>query len=116
MVDPVMSLGVSRLSTRTVWHPFMNPCIPASYSALSGFVIFLVVLILYQKKKYQGQVFLWLLIMHSTARLALERFRGDDRGLFLSNNMTMTQFVAILILVVSVGILFVAKSKRKDQK
>ena len=86
------------------------------YSSISNLIIFLVVLVLYKKRTYEGQVFLWLLIMHSTARLAMERFRGDDRGLFLGSNMTLTQFVSILILVVSVGILFVVKSKRKGEK
>ncbi len=94
--------------------PLNQPLHPTQlYSSLSGFVIFLVVLVLYQRRKFEGQVFLWLLIMHSTARLAIERFRGDNRGLFLSSNMTLTQFVTLLILIASVGILFVVKSKRK---
>ncbi len=85
------------------------------YSSISGLIIFLAVMLLYKKRKFEGQVFLWLLIMHSTARLALEKFRGDDRGLFLGSGMTLTQFVAIMILVISVGILMVAKAKRKNQ-
>lgn len=84
------------------------------YAALSAVAIFLVVMLLYKKKKFDGQVFLWFLIMHSTARLAIERFRGDDRGLLLSSNMTLTQFVSILILVASVGILLTVKSRRKS--
>jgi len=84
------------------------------YSSLSGVIIFLIIMILYTKRKFEGQIFLWFLILHSTARLALERFRGDDRGLLLNSNMSMTQFVAVLILIVSAGILIVVKAKRRD--
>ncbi len=96
--------------------PLHEPLHPTQlYASISGFIIFLVVYLLYRKRKYEGQVFLWVLIMHSTARLAMERFRGDNRGLFLGSNVTMTQLVAILILVISVGILFVVKTRRKEE-
>ena len=84
------------------------------YSSISGLIIFGVVMLLYSKRKFEGQIFLWFLILHSTARLALERFRGDDRGLLLNSNMSMTQFVAILILISAAGILLVVKAKKKD--
>jgi len=84
------------------------------YSSISGLIIFGVVMLLYSKRKFEGQIFLWFLILHSTARLALERFRGDDRGLLLNSNMSMTQFVAILILISAAGILLVVKAKKKE--
>ena len=87
------------------------------YSSISGFVIFLILLFVYTKKKFEGQVLMWFLICHSTARLAVERFRGDHRGVFLNTNMTATQFVATLILIASVIMLLVLKSRnsRKSQ-
>ncbi|MDY6882055.1 MAG: prolipoprotein diacylglyceryl transferase [Desulfatiglans sp.] len=87
------------------------------YSSISGFLIFLILLFVHSKKKFEGQVLMWFLICHSTARLAIERFRGDHRGMVLNSNMTMTQFVATLILVVSVIVLLVLKSRnrRKSQ-
>lgn len=106
--------GVVFTHSHSLARPLNVPLHPTQiYSSLSGFIIFLVVLVLYSKKKFEGQVFLWLMIMHSTARLAIERFRGDDRGILLGSNMSMTQLVAILILITSVGILFVVKSKKK---
>lgn len=106
--------GVVFTHSHSLARPLNVPLHPTQiYSSLSCFVIFLVVLVLYSKKKFEGQVFLWLMIMHSTARLAIERFRGDDRGILLGSNMSMTQLVAILILITSVGILFVVKSKKK---
>ena len=83
------------------------------YDSFSNFVIFIILLILGARKKYNGQVFLWFLIMHSTARLLIERFRGDDRGVLLGTGWTMTQFIAILILLSSIGAMFYFKSKHE---
>ena len=86
------------------------------YSSLSGFIIFLILVLLYWKRKFDGQVFLWFLILHSTARLAIERFRGDDRGMLFDNTMSMTQFVTLIVLVGSVIALMVFKSKKRRQR
>jgi phosphatidylglycerol:prolipoprotein diacylglycerol transferase len=83
------------------------------YSSLSSFIIFIILLILHSKKKFEGQVFLWFLIFHSTARLFLERFRGDSRGVILTENLTMTQFIALIILISAVAALFIFKPKDK---
>ena len=83
------------------------------YSFLSGLVIFLILLFLYLKKKYDGQVLLWFLILHSTGRLMIERFRGDDRGLIPGTEMSVTQLVAIVVLIASVVVLYTIKSKKQ---
>ncbi len=85
------------------------------YSSLSGFVIFVVLILLHSKKNFDGQVLLWFLILHSTSRLAIERFRGDYRGMIPGTEMSTTQFVATLILIASVVILMVLKSKKDKQ-
>ncbi len=85
------------------------------YSSILGFIIFFILLIIHSKKKFEGQVLLWFLILHSTARLAIERFRGDDRGMLLNSNMSITQFVTIFILIASVVALMVLKSKGSKQ-
>jgi phosphatidylglycerol:prolipoprotein diacylglycerol transferase len=72
-------------------------------------------MVLYAKRKFEGQVLLWFLILHSTARLLIERFRGDDRGLIPGSEMSVTQLVTLLVLVASVTALFILKS-RKEKK
>jgi phosphatidylglycerol:prolipoprotein diacylglycerol transferase len=79
------------------------------YSAISGFTIFLILLGLYHHRKFEGQIFLWFLILHSTARLFIERFRGDDRGILLNSSMSITQFVTILLLAAAVLTLMLLK-------
>jgi phosphatidylglycerol:prolipoprotein diacylglycerol transferase len=107
--------GVAFTNPHSLAHPlnvFLHPT--QIYSSISGFIIFVIVLLLHSKKRFEGQVFLWFLILHSTARLAIERFRGDDRGMLLSSNMSMTQLITSLILIASVVTLMVLRPKAKE--
>lgn len=83
------------------------------YASFSGLIIFLVLMVLHAKKQFEGQVILWFLILHSTARLLIERFRGDDRGLIPGSDMSTTQLVTFLILIASVVTLIVLKSRKQ---
>jgi len=92
--------------------PLNIPLYPTQlFEAFGLFVIFLILIFLHGKKKFEGQVFVWYLILHSTARLFIERFRGDERGFVPGTEMTATQLVAILILLGSVVMLFVLRSR-----
>jgi phosphatidylglycerol:prolipoprotein diacylglycerol transferase len=95
-------------------HVAMHPT--QLYSAASGVAIFVVLLLMHTKKKFDGQVLLWFLILHSTARLAIERLRGDERGVILNSNMTTTQLAATIILMVAVITLFIVRAKRSEQE
>ncbi|MFH1491540.1 MAG: prolipoprotein diacylglyceryl transferase [Pseudomonadota bacterium] len=83
------------------------------YAALSGLVIFLVLMFLRKRKKFEGQIFVWFLILHSTGRLLIERFRGDDRGLIPGAGMTTTQLIALLVLMSAVAALMMLKSRHE---
>jgi phosphatidylglycerol---prolipoprotein diacylglyceryl transferase len=83
------------------------------YSSVSNFIIFFVLLLLHRKKAFDGQVFLWLLVLHSTARLFVERFRGDDRGMVFQSGMTVTQLVTLVILFGAILALFIFKRRHR---
>ncbi len=85
------------------------------YSSISGFIIFLIVLFVRSKKRFDGQVFLWFLIIHSTARLAIERFRWDDRGSLLGTDISLTQFLTVLILISAVVTLMIVRFKTQEK-
>jgi len=85
------------------------------YSSVSGFIIFFILLTMRSKKTFEGQVFLWFLILHSTARLVIERFRGDYRGIVLNTDMSVTQLVTIFILIAGVVALIMLKPKTGQQ-
>lgn len=84
------------------------------YSSFSGFLIFIILILLQSKKKFEGQVFLWFLILHSTARLFIERFRGDPRGVFITNDFSMTQLLALIILIAAVAAIIFFKPSDKS--
>ncbi len=86
------------------------------YSALSGFLLFALLLVLRTRKSFPGQVFIWFLILHSTSRLLVERFRGDYRGLIPGTEMSVTQLVTLLVLIGSVVCLYVLKSKASKNR
>ena len=83
------------------------------YASALSVTIFVILIFIHRKKKYAGQVVLWFMLLHSFARLVVERFRGDDRGLIAATQMTPTQLTAILILVASGIILAIKSSKHK---
>jgi len=83
------------------------------YSALSGFIIFGILMFISARKAFTGQVFLWFLILHSTARLWIERYRWDDRGLVPGTTMTITQLVTLLVLIGAVIALLRIKARSK---
>jgi phosphatidylglycerol:prolipoprotein diacylglycerol transferase len=85
------------------------------YSSLSGLIIFIILMLLNAKKKFKGQVFLWFLILHSTGRLLIERFRGDHRGFILESRWSVTQLMTILILIGSVVTLYIVKSRKEKE-
>jgi phosphatidylglycerol:prolipoprotein diacylglycerol transferase len=100
--------------------PLHIPLYPTQiFEAFAGLMIFLVLLYLHGKRKFEGQVFLWYLILHSTARLFVERFRGDERGFVPGTEMSATQLVATILLVGSVTVLLILRSRwerRNKQK
>ena len=108
--------GVVFTHPNSLAFPLNVPLHPTQlYSSLSGLIIFVVLMILHVRKKFEGQVFLWFIILHSTARLLIERFRGDDRGLISGTHMSITQLLTTLILIASVVTLIMLKS-RKEKK
>lgn len=86
------------------------------YSSALNFIIFFILLALRRKKAYHGQVFLWLLVLHSTARLFVERFRGDDRGTIFGSEMSATQLVTLMILITAIVTLFIFKRRQARRK
>jgi len=81
------------------------------YSMVSGFVIFLILLMIFLKRKFYGQVLIWFVILHSTARLLIERFRGDYRGVVLDSSVSLTQLVTLLLLSAAVAALVFKKNR-----
>ena len=110
-----MIWGITFRNTESL-APLNIPLHPTQlYSSFCGFIIFIILLTLSAKKKFEGQVFIWFLILHSTARLLIERYRGDNRGFIPGVDWTVTQLISILILFSAVILLFIIKSRHEKR-
>jgi phosphatidylglycerol:prolipoprotein diacylglycerol transferase len=86
------------------------------YAAFSGLLIFLILVRMTPRKDYDGQVFLWFLILQSTARLILERFRGDPLGMIPGTAMSPTQLFSLLVLIAAVATLVFWNPQKKNDR
>ncbi len=73
------------------------------YSSVSGFVIFAVLAYLYDRKKYDGQIFLFALLLYSAYRFFIEFLRYSPIHISI---FTPTQLIVVPIFAVSSYILW----------
>ncbi len=78
-------------------------------------LILLAIVLLYIKKRQQfnGQLFLVYIGMYAILRVILEFFRGDRRGFIIENALSHSQFIALLILLISLFLYRKLKAKKK---
>jgi len=86
------------------------------YHAALLFIIFLILMRLRKRRLFDGQVFLWFLILHSFQRLFVERFRGDFRNHIPGTEMTVTQLISLLILTAAIFLLLKKRPKKEDKR
>lgn len=95
---------------RTIGTPLDTPLHPSQiYESLLTLLIFVVLIWLAPRKKFQGQVALAYVVLYSIARFSLEYFRGDAERGFLGP-LSTSQWVA-LVLVILAGALFLRLRK-----
>ncbi len=89
------------------------PLVPTQpLSSLYNLAIFLLLALwVYPRKKYHGQVFVWLCILYAAARSTIELFRGDDRGMFFGEAVSTSQLVSVPVVLVGVAVLLWARSR-----
>ncbi len=86
--------------------PLNVPLHPTQLYAMVAYgIIFAVLIILRKRKKFQGQVFLWFLVLFTNAQLLVDRFRGDAIPILPDTRMTASQLLATIILILGATIL-----------
>lgn len=75
------------------------------YSALGNLAIFAMLLWAHRRKSYDGQVFWLYVLSYGVFRFVLEFWRGDPRGGILGGALSTSQFVAIVMVTVALGML-----------
>jgi phosphatidylglycerol:prolipoprotein diacylglycerol transferase len=72
------------------------------YASFSMFIAFLVILYLWRKRKFDGQIFFWFLILYSTYRFVVEFFRYCPPDLFWLG-LRPGQIVALIMFVIGLA-------------
>lgn len=72
------------------------------YAVVGNFLIFIIVWIFRGKKQYDGQLFWGYVFIYGLMRTVIEIFRGDDRGQFFLQTLSVSQFIGIGLAIVSV--------------
>jgi phosphatidylglycerol---prolipoprotein diacylglyceryl transferase len=96
--------------------PLNTPLHPTQlYSAGVIFFILMLLLILKNYQKFDGQLFLAYLMLYAIGRSILEIFRGDlSRGFVIDNYLSNSQFISLIIFVIT-GYLYI-KYWQKGEK
>ena len=75
------------------------------YSTLGNLAIFGFLMWFYRRKQFDGQVF-WMYVMsYGVFRFFLEFWRGDPRGSIFDGVLSTSQFVAIVMFTIALGML-----------
>ncbi len=75
------------------------------YEAAAEALIFLFLMASWKKRSFDGQVLSLYLALYGAARFIIEFFRGDpDRGSLFNGALSTSQFIAVLMLLLSAGI------------
>ncbi len=76
------------------------------YEAAGGFFIFFFLIGMEKKKSYPGQIFWLFLLVYSVLRFFLEFLRDDPRGFLLTDMLSTSQSIGVILAVVSIFMLF----------
>jgi len=80
------------------------------YLSLNAVILFAILLWRHRRKQYDGQVFLWFIVLYGATRSFWELFRGDAvRGFLIPDLVSTSQAIGI----VSVIVALVAISRRR---
>jgi phosphatidylglycerol---prolipoprotein diacylglyceryl transferase len=84
------------------------------YESLICWGLFLFLLWLSRRRRFNGEVILAYSILYAIARFFLEYFRGDaDRGFVFGGLLSTSQFIAILIAIVCIPLFFIQLKKSR---
>ncbi len=75
------------------------------YSVFSNLLLFFILLWVQKKKKFNGMVFLTYIMLYSLFRFIVEFFRGDFRGNFIFDFISMSQGIGLMVFFIALILL-----------
>ena len=88
----------------TFGTPLHIPIHPTQvYNSVANLVNFVILMLIYRKKKFDGQIFLLYVMIYSVGRFLTEFFRGDPRGSvsILSWELSTSQLIGLIAFIVA---------------
>jgi len=74
------------------------------YMVFSNFILFLILMWLQKRKKFNGMIFLYYVMLYSVFRSAIEFFRGDFRGDFFFEFLSMSQGIGLIVFCLALAL------------
>lgn len=94
-------------------RPLNTPLHPTQlYSVTMILLILITLLIIKNRKQFNGQLFIIYLIMYAIGRSIVEIFRGDlSRGFVIGNSVSHSQFISFMVICVALFFYFKLKKR-----
>lgn len=88
------------------------------YDVGFGLVAFAACLVLYRRRRFDGELFIGMMVAYSVWRFFSELFRGDgDRGVWLGETLSTSQLVSLVMLPVSIAVwVFFARTRPRPTR
>ncbi len=81
----------------------------------ANFILFLVLFFRYRKKSFDGQMILIYIMSYATIRFLIEFLRGDTRGWVIPGVLSTSQFIALVIFPIALGLYFWRRKKGRQE-
>lgn len=86
------------------------------YMIASNFVLFLILLAIQRRKRFNGMVFLSYIMLYSLFRSIIEFFRGDFRGNFFFDFLSLSQGIGFLVSSIALIFMIIKLRSRHDSR
>lgn len=97
--------------------PLNTPLHPTQlYMIASNFVLFLILLAIQRRKRFNGMVFLSYIMLYSLFRSIIEFFRGDFRGNFFFDFLSLSQGIGLLISCIALVFMIIKLRSRHGSR
>ena len=110
--------GVVFSDPASLARPLGTPLHPTQlYSSAFALLLFGLLWLGYRRwRRFDGQVFLWFVVLYSAGRFLIEFLRNDNRGMFFSGSLSASQVVALPLLAVALIWLYLRGRKVRPQE
>jgi phosphatidylglycerol:prolipoprotein diacylglycerol transferase len=98
-------------------HPYESIIAIQLISSLGNFLIFVVLTLIYRKKKFHGQVFFSYFVIYAVFRFMIEFFRGDYlKSQYYLLNLTLSQWTGFFLFAFGLSMLLILRNRYQQRQ